>query len=296
MQLDHVVVGVDFSPASMAAATWVATHFAPEGTVVLAHAIAVPEPPPILQSRYARRDDLIETLRVGACARLEAFGASLHKHRVQLEVRIGDPASCLTLAAKEHDAELIIVGPHGERPGLWEEIGSEVEHLIRSSPLPVLVARGALDHAPRTILVAVDDWRDSVESLRCAAVLARKHGARVILMHVMRSNAVDRALAAAATVVGAPPMDAHASAFAAPARQGLAEALRVSGLPDQDGECEVAFGDPATELLAAVDRMHVDLLVVQRHEAGKVRRALLGSVVHEILQKSPCSVLIASPS
>jgi len=45
----RVVIGVDFSDASLAAARWAAMHLAPDAEVVLAHVLPEPVAPPYLQ-------------------------------------------------------------------------------------------------------------------------------------------------------------------------------------------------------------------------------------------------------
>lgn len=56
--LDRVVVGVDFSAPSLAAADWVRLHFAPEASSVLVHAIHIPKPPGFLRSSFPSRDEV----------------------------------------------------------------------------------------------------------------------------------------------------------------------------------------------------------------------------------------------
>ncbi|HET9463987.1 MAG TPA: universal stress protein [Gemmatimonadales bacterium] len=38
----HIVVGIDFSDPSLAAAGWTARHLADDATIVLAHAVCIP--------------------------------------------------------------------------------------------------------------------------------------------------------------------------------------------------------------------------------------------------------------
>jgi len=70
MGFERIVVGIDFSPASFEAARWTARHFACGTELVLAHVIAIPEAPPIVRSRFPRRDLVVDTVRVGAETRL----------------------------------------------------------------------------------------------------------------------------------------------------------------------------------------------------------------------------------
>jgi hypothetical protein len=82
MTLDRIVVGVDFSAPSVAAANWVARHFAPGAEVVLVHALVIPEPPIFLRGRYPARDTLVATALDGGCARLREKLRSVDATRV----------------------------------------------------------------------------------------------------------------------------------------------------------------------------------------------------------------------
>ena len=156
MKLDRLVVGIDFSAPSIEAARWVAGHFAPGADLVLVHVISIPEPPPIVRSRFPRRDLLIDTLREGADKRLRKISLSLNADRVWLEIREGDAVECLTRVAAEFSADMIVAGAHGERSGLHEVLGTTAEHLVRTSIRPVLLVTRPRPTPPQHVLVPVD--------------------------------------------------------------------------------------------------------------------------------------------
>jgi nucleotide-binding universal stress UspA family protein len=56
----------------------------------------------------------------------------------------------------------------------------------------------------------------------------------------------------------------------------------------------VAFGDPATQILAEGERMHADLIVIGSRGQGRVRQALLGSVAREVLRGANRPVLVVT--
>ena len=58
MKLRTVVVGVDFSAASLSAAQWVGTHLAPDAEIVLVHVLPEPEAPPSSRCSPRRRERL----------------------------------------------------------------------------------------------------------------------------------------------------------------------------------------------------------------------------------------------
>ena len=66
----------------------------------------------------------------------------------------------------------------------------------------------------------------------------------------------------------------------------------AAGVPRERAAGEVASGDPAGEILAAVNRLGVDVVVMGRPTAGNFRRAVLGSVVGGVLHRATCLVPI----
>src|SRR5688572_5217105 len=112
MKLERIVVGIDFSASSTAAAKWVARVF--DGAhVVLVHAVYVPQPPSFLRGRLPPVDVTVETARDGATTRLRELRTFLGDDRVDVEVRVGRPTDELAAVARERAADLIVVGKHG---------------------------------------------------------------------------------------------------------------------------------------------------------------------------------------
>ena len=71
------------------------------------------------------------------------------------------------------------------------------------------------------------------------------------------------------------------------------ERLREAGWA---GSTEVRYGEPADEIIQAVEQHGVDLVVLGSHGTSGIRRFLLGSVSGKVLEYAPCSVLIVKAS
>jgi nucleotide-binding universal stress UspA family protein len=67
---------------------------------------------------------------------------------------------------------------------------------------------------------------------------------------------------------------------------------RSTDQPRERVNAEVAFGEPARELLSAAERLGVDLIIMGRRDGGRFRRAILGSVVESVLHGAVCPVLV----
>lgn len=292
MRLERVVVGIDFSPASVEAAQWVARQFAPGAELVLVHVISIPEPPPIVRSKYPRRELLIDTVREGADKRLREISLSLNAGRVWLEIREGDPVESLNRVAEEFGADLVVAGAHGERAGLLEGLGSTAEHLVRVSTRPVLLVTRARLTPPSHILVPIEKVETATDALKVAGALSEEFGAQVTALHVVSSSVASGAIAAAAVISGAPPLDPSVHLAVPEPSDRWFEAAVAAGVPREHANGEVAFGDAALEILSATERLGADLVVMERRGAGNVRRAVLGSVVDGVLRNATCPVLV----
>lgn len=292
MKLERIVVGIDFSRPSVQAAEWTASQFAPGAEFILTHAIAVPDASAIVRSGSPRRDLMVETLREGADKRLRELGISLGAKRMWIEIREGDPSHCLAEVADSYSADLIISGTHGERPGVREELGSTAERLVNTARVPVLLVARPGATPPGHILAAVDNPHVSAVELGWAAALSREFGARVTAVHVITSAMANAALTAAAMVSGAPPVDLQNPQVIAEETARWLKETTAAGVPSDLARCEVMYGDPAAELLRAVERLGADLLIMGRRSAGGLRRAVMGSVVAATLRRAPCPVLV----
>src|SRR5688500_13246112 len=104
----YIVVGMDFSTLSLAAARWTARHMVAGEQLVLVHAICVPEPPSFLKGLQPPIEPLVDDARRGADVRMREVVATLGGVRVFPEIRIGRPDEVLLDVAREYRAELLV--------------------------------------------------------------------------------------------------------------------------------------------------------------------------------------------
>jgi nucleotide-binding universal stress UspA family protein len=294
MKLDTVVIGTDFSAPSVAAARWTAQHFAPGAELVLVHVVTVPEPPRFLRGRFPAPDALVATARAGADARLRELARSLGTGRTRVEVRTGHAAEQLAEAAQAHRADVIVVGRHGRRPGLWNRLGSTAESLVRAATTPVLLVTGVRDVRPRRILVALDDSDAADVAADAAHALAKLFGASVVALHVIGSAIMSHLLAAPDGSVARDPVD-DGPAHDELRREGGRWIESHFGAEPEGVVSEVAFGEAGEEILAAAEREAIELVVIGSHGSAPVRRFLVGSVASEVLHRATCPVLVVVP-
>lgn len=297
MKLDRVVIGMDFSAPAVAAARWVATRFAPGAELVLVHAIDIPEPPRFLRGRFPPTDVLVETAREGADKRMREVSASLPVRLIWPEVRVGHAAHRIAAVAREYSADLIVIGRHGERPGVWNRLGSTAERVLNDSTIPVLLASGLRDAAPKRILVPIDDAPVTPWVLQWARELAGRFDAEATALHVVSSAIFSSVIAMAA--IGSGGTEAEPRRMRDELRREAAQwiaRLTTAGVRRERVEGDVVFGDPGHEIVSAAKRLQADLIIMGAHDAGVVSRMILGSTVNEVLHGAPCPTLVVRRS
>jgi nucleotide-binding universal stress UspA family protein len=136
--------------------------------------------------------------------------------------------------------------------------------------------------AIRTVLCPIDLAELSWHAFWVACALARDHGARLVVVHVIRP----------------PPFVTYGEldkALQVPHgyRQELDVALRRFRSPDRAVRVEyrLAEGDPAREILHLAGESPPTLIVMGTHGRTGLGRLLLGSVAEQVLRRAPCPVV-----
>lgn len=296
MQLRRIVIGMDFSDTAIAAARWVASDFAPGAELAFVHVV---DPPPRTRLGHAAAPPataVVDAAADFARHRLDEVTTFVTNLATKRIVRVGHPHDGLIAAARELDAELIVVGQHGDRPRPWKPLGTTADRLVRGSPIPVLVAAAPPARAPREILAAVDDADISTCVLQWTRELARAFDADVTLMHVL-SNAVYSHVTSMAHAHHAhSEEEAQAEVRHEMEEEGIRwiQSLANEGFAEGRANAAVTFGDPADALLTMAGTVHTELMILGRHGSGAVAPALLGSTLGTVLAGATCPVLVVT--
>src|SRR5699024_803205 len=148
MRLRRVVIGLDFNEPSLAAARWVASHFAPSAELVLVHTIELTKPPSFLRDVLPPAEELLEAAKEDARGPLRELSQSVDADRVRSARLVGRPSEQIADVARDVDAALIVVGEYGRRGDERGGLGSTADQLVRCAPVPVLIGRNLPDRAP----------------------------------------------------------------------------------------------------------------------------------------------------
>lgn len=195
----------------------------------------------------------------------------------------GDPKKVLVDLAGQHAPSLLVLGTHG---GGWIEreiIGSVAEHVIRSTPWPVVTvgpevrSAAAKDLRFQRILYASDFTPAGAAAAMYAARFAEAFGAKLDVLNVIERESVDR-----------PDRLRELS-------RSFSQAIHQA-VPEQTAEfCDpkafVEVGNAHRQILHHIKKYAVDLLVLGVHKASHLGIQNRNSGAFQLILDAPCPVL-----
>ena len=179
-------------------------------------------------------------------------------------------------------AEMLVVGTTHHGPFGRLAPGSVGMHLLHGAPCPVVVAPAECGDQPvETIGVAYDGRAESRAALVQADALARRRGARLVVLGATQPLVAPVAMAGA--YMPATVMEDAERAF----KSMLEEAAATT---QTGSDVEVMIGPPAATLTDAT--ANVDLMVTGSRGYGSVGGVLLGSVSRHLVDHAHCPVMV----
>ncbi len=213
-----------------------------------------------------------------------------------------DPRHGIVAAAEQWPAHLVAVGARGL--GMFERLllGSVSRAVVHAATIPVFIAREKKPAAavpelrvllacespalgrPATELLSKFSWPEATQ-FRTLTVVSSMFGGRVPqwLEQQARSPEVEQMV------------QAWAREHDEEVRANLAQMQDfVQHLPPPLTACHalVAEGEPATEILAAIQREQAELVVIGAHRKRSLTSAILGGTSEAVLNHATCSVLV----
>lgn len=285
---DTILVAVDGSEAASAAGeTAISIARRTDASVSL---LSVYEPPATIVGTEAVEDPDRTDLDEQAERELTRLETHAVDAGVPVHVRVerGTPRTTIT----EHldDVDAVAMGTHG-RTGLRRLLlGSVAEHVLRTSPVPVLTAHEddgteAIDE----ILVATDGSDCAERAADDGFALAQRYDATVHVLSVVDTRSLATGYEAGA---GLPNIvDALTEE-----RQEDADALRERAA-EAGLDCTTAVeeGIPAECIREYAEAEGIDLLTLGTHGKSGLERVLLGSVAERTVRASPVPVVAVPP-
>jgi nucleotide-binding universal stress UspA family protein len=288
--LNRVVVGVDFSTASTAAAIWTARWLVPEAEVVLVHAIRPGDLRPSQSRSTSGRDSDSGADERSVEQHLRELGRGLSADFVWYEVKYGDATDAILAAATEFRADFVVTGMPDDSAPSSDGRESTIARLVRTSNVPVVMADGALERHPRRIVVLADDEAPAAGVMHCARALGAPHDAEVTVVSHTRARVTERY--AARQRLHAPNDWVRRTVVRSPE---YVPARRSPALARWRGPTPAARPDAPSDLEAAAhgsDEATTDLVVMDTATARVGTLPWLDSRVTAVLRRSGCPVAV----
>jgi len=142
MQINDLLVPVDFSPSSLQAIPFAASLISGSGEIHLLHVVDAEFVDQADRHGLGSKEDLTQKLSAQAEQELEAL-ASQHRTQqlsVKAVVVVGKPFMEIVRLAKDLDFQMIVMGTHGRHLESIEQalFGSTAEQVLRTTNLPVI--------------------------------------------------------------------------------------------------------------------------------------------------------------
>lgn len=220
--------------------------------------------------------------------RLEPLAERARQAGIECEVvvRAGLPADQILAFARERNIGRIVMATHSPGPAGKLLVGSVAEAVLRRSAVPVYFVgpEVKIPSSPNfsidTVLCAVNMRESSGVVARFAANLAARHGARLVLEHVIRPQ--ERAQVLARRTLDGVEVDL--------------QALTPRELQDKiEIETIVVPGDPTEELLYQSRALGANLIVLGAQNASAFAAIARHGVVYKTLAHAACPVIALSP-
>ncbi|MGZ4583751.1 MAG: universal stress protein [Mycobacterium sp.] len=283
-----IVVAVDGSPASNAAAIWAAREAAMRKIpLTVVHAVTTPTatwpPVPYPESLALRLEDEGKKAIMHAIKIAEEALPADRKVAISRELVYSSPAPALIKLSDE--AEMIVVGTAGRGLLATGVLGSVSATVVRHAHCPVAVVHGDVPDLPDThnapVLLGIDGSPASELATAIAFDEASRRGVDLMALHAWSDIEISEL------------PESDWSSLEAEAHRNLAENLAgwQERYPDVTVHRLVVRDRPARQL--AEKSQTAQLLVVGSHGRGGLAGMLLGSVSNAVLHSVRIPVIVA---
>lgn len=304
MRFRKVVVGVDFSATSLAAAQWAARQLAPDAEIVLVHVLREPDAPAVIRPELPPLLDVYDEVAPALQGGLRGLADLIGSSRVQVELRSGKLADELVAAARSVGADLICVGQTRTRRGSARFGATTAHRILARTATPVVVVPGVRSNATDRVLVAVGDSPAAAAFVRGSWQMAQWNEAELHVQHTL-SPELRAVMRAAHAVEGdeellAPRARLDETRAVEQTTEWLAALVAEAHAPAGRARLHVSIGDPGQEIVALSNTLPADLIVIGRADgdltpppaAGAELRLHVGSTARFVSWAAPCPVLV----
>ena len=292
-EIRRIVVGVELSEAgdlsagsrlAVEQARWVAKIGGAQ--VTLLHSIRREEHWRVSEGVFADRPVSVED---GFRQSLEAVLGSLREAGIEAELVFSDERAWLAIVANvlQFGADLVIVGKRADLADDGRLLGGVSQKLLRKCPCAVWVVKPDHSAEPINILAATDLSPVGDRVVALAASISSECGAELHIVHAlelplsvqMKDSKTEKRFLA----------ESRAAAVAEIESQ-LPEPLRGAA------ELHVGLTSPSNAILACVDRLNPDLVVMGTISRAGIAGLSVGNTAERMLGHLDCSLLTVKPA
>lgn len=291
----HVVAGIDFGPASLAAARWAFAHIARDAHALLSHVAAASD-----DDRDGDGDSpltrSVQELAPALSGGLGGFAATLPVASARSVVRFGRPSHWLRTLADGTEASLIVLGRRSNANRRRVGEPNVIERVTRRTSATVLVVPEGAQPMLRYIVAAIDRSPMGTRVLAIATALSKQFGYGVIVLHVVPPPTGGYARIVGNKRRAHTPNDGGENRITSPdvltrhVPRWLADRARHDPTRDEP-HVRIAIGDPAREIMATARDLGAAMVIVGKRGDDDAPIGSVGSVARELLASAPVPVL-----
>jgi len=207
---------------------------------------------------------------------------------VRGETRSGRAAATIAEFLQSQEAQLLVVGEHGEDWIGDTVVGGTALKVLAAANLPVLLVRRPASADFANVLIATDFSAPAGRAAHLAAAWFPAGEATLLYAYFVPFEGRMRMAGAMDEDIARYRSDEHARAqlklqqYVSTLRPAEPERLRALAMR----------GEPAATVVEQAKLMNADLIVIGKHGGGALGERLLGSVTQNVLYHSPCDVLV----
>ena len=236
--------------------------------------------PALLAAEEQRCREALETqIRAAGIGQDELLSAT---------VQTGAPHKVLPDLAAASGADLLVIGATaGGR--LHRRLGSTADRVLRRAACPVLVVRGDLPVPPKRVLAPVDLSPLSAEAFGAGLRILSEIGGgsapdleALFVLSVVQRQVSPQFTPEQVDRFASEELKRFVTAHAGTAAERVRHKVRA--------------GNTREEILAEIEELKPDLVLLGTHGLGGFDRFVIGSVAADIAREAPCSVLVVPPA
>jgi nucleotide-binding universal stress UspA family protein len=302
VQIQNVLVPIDFSPASLEAVELALPLLKQFGADLhLVHVFAPDYPLASMAAMPLIVPEIEVTKRVRRHLHDVAKKYSIELRRENIHALRGRAFEEVCRLARERSVDLIITSTRGLTGLKHLALGSTAERIVRYSPCPVLVVRSVEREKAGAgrgkttrrelkfgrILIPIDFSECSMKGLAYAKALAKQFGSKLVLLnsvalqYYFTSDEYAR--------YDWPLLMQQAEKSSRSQMRDLIEKTDWEGI---EVESSLQIGHAGQQICARAIENHADLIVTSTHGTTGFKHVLVGSTAEYIVRHASCPVLI----